>query len=1030
MRTFLREFPALLSFARVGTAAAQLTRAAALLVIVGTTAGAQATVTGRVTGLTASEPLPNVRIVLVGTSLVTVTNADGVYTLRNAPAGSAEVRALRVGFAEQKKPVTLTAGQTQTVNFALAAVTIRLAEVVTTATGETRRIELGNSISQVNAAELTKTSPIATIGDLLTARAPGVQVLTGNSTGAAARVRIRGTSSLSLNNDPIYVIDGVRMTSNNGSQSFGVGGTVFSRVGDINPQDIENIEIVKGPSAATLYGTDAANGVIVITTKRGRAGRTSISAFVENGIIRDLNDYPTAYTLFGTRTNGSKGQCFLNQVATGGCSADSLLSFNLFSDAETTPLGTGQRQQYGLSASGGVEALSYFVSGAYEKELGLLTIPEFDRRRLDSTGVFVREEWIRPNALEKQNVRLNLSSALSSKFDLQSSAGFIHLNQRLPQIDNNVTGLGSSAFGGPGFRNNGDGSNGFPRNGYRAFTPGDIFQETTNQQVNRFIGSTSANYRPFSWMANRANLGLDYTGRVDSELCRRGNCSDFGTSRQGFSSNSRTNIRNFTVDMASSATFNPREALNSKTSVGMQYINYQFDQATAGSRDLPPGTSTVSAGAVPSASDNSSFSKTLGFFVEEALAIRDRLFITGALRTDQNSAFGSNFQQVYYPKASLSYVVSDESFFPSVPGLDQLRLRATYGAAGTQPGGNDAIRFFEATSANVDQADVPGVIISASGNADLQPERATEFESGFDARMFGGRMNFELTYYSKLTKDALIARILPPSAGVSVSRFENLGSVKNAGVEGLINAQLVQRPRFGWDVTLAASSNDNKLVNLGPVPPIIGATIQQRAGYPLNGWWQKPITGYNDANGDGILSVSEVTVGDTAEYRGYSIPKYEVTLNNGFDLFDRVVRIATLFDTKGGHLQNNGTDRIRCQSRLNCRGQADKTAPLEEQAASIALREHPGATQDGFFQDASFVRWRELSLTFAAPGRMASRLLGAESASLSFAGRNLKLWTPYGGTDPESSYGANDVNSDFQTLSPPTYFTLRLNLGF
>jgi TonB-linked SusC/RagA family outer membrane protein len=1003
---------------------------AAVALLLSTTAGAQAVITGRVT-TAAAQPLAGARVVIVGTSLITATNADGQFTLRNVPTGSQTVvRVLHVGFAEQQRIVPTTAGQTSTVNFALSPVLVSLAEVVTTATGPQRRLELGNSIAQVDAAELTKTRPIETIGDLLTARAPGVQVLTGNSTGAAVRVRIRGTSSLSLNNDPIYVIDGVRMTSSNGSQSFGVGGTVFSRVGDINPQDIENIEVVKGPSAATLYGTDAANGVIVITTKRGRVGKAKWNVFVENGIIRDQNNYPTAYTLFGTRTNASKGQCFLNQIATGACTVDSLLSFNLFNDAQTTPLGTGQRQQYGLSLSGGADALSYFVSSAYEKELGVLTIPPFDRRRLDSTGVVTREEWLRPNALEKQNVRLNLTSIVSPQFDLQSSAGFIHLNQRLPQIDNNTTGLGSSAFGGPGYRNNGNGSLGFPKNGYRLFTPGDVFQETVNQQVNRFIGSASANYRPFAWMANRANIGIDYTGRTDTDLCRFGNCSDFSTNRLGFAANSRTNIRNFTVDLASSESFTPTERLNSKTTFGVQYINYAFDQNNAQSSTLPPGTSTVSAGATPSASDSYSYSKTLGLFVEEAVAVRDRLFLTAAVRTDQNSAFGTNFQQVYYPKLGVSYVISDESFFPKIRGLNQLRLRATYGAAGTQPGNNDAIRYFAATTANVDQADQPGIVIASSGNPNLKPERATEFETGFDASMLGSRVNLEFTYYSKLTRDALIARILPPSAGVSTSRFENLGSVKNAGVEAQVIAQLVDRKAFAWDLTVGGSSNANKLVDLGGVPPIIGSTIQQRAGYPLNGWWQKPIKSYADANGDGILSVNEVVVGDTAEYRGYSIPRYEITLNNGFDLFNRVLRISTLFDYKGGNLQNNGTDRIRCQSRLNCRGESDPSAPLDQQAAAIALVYSPQATQDGFFQDASYIRWRELAVTAALPSSLTSRFLRSESASLTFAGRNLKHWSRYGGTDPESSYGAGDVNSDFQTLSPPTYYTLRLNLGF
>jgi TonB-linked SusC/RagA family outer membrane protein len=1006
--------------------------AVALAVLGASPAMAQGILAGRLVTQGSNEPVPEARVIVIGTSLFASTNADGRYTIRNVPAGTQTVRVLRVGYVEQKKSAAIVNGQTTTLDFQLSTAAIKLAEVVTTATGTERTVTQGNSIAQIDAADLTKTKPITSIGDLLTARAPGVQVMPNNMTGASVRVRIRGTSSLSLSNDPIYIIDGVRMTSDNGSSSIGIGGTTFSRVGDINPQDIENIEIVKGPSAATLYGTDAANGVIVITTKRGRVGKARWNVFAENGVVKDRNTYPTAYTLFGhaPATPTVSKQCFLSQVAAGACVQDSLLSFNLWEDPETTPLGTGQRQQYGVSTSGGSDAMTYFVSGGYEKELGVYTIPEFDRQRLDSLGVDVLQEWLRPNALEKQNIRVNLTSAVSPTLDLQTSAGFIHSNQRLPQTDNNTTGLASSAYGGPGYRNNGLGSLGFPKNGYRAFTPGDIFQETVNQQINRFIGGANANWRPFSWMANRANVGVDYTSRVDTDLCRRGNCSDFGTSRLGFAIDNRTNIRNFSFDVASSGTFQPMATLNSKTTLGAQYVNYDFDRNGARGDNLAPGTVTPAGGAIPGVSASTAYTKTLGVFLEEALAFRDRLFITGAFRTDQNSAFGTNFQHVFYPKLSASYVISDEDFFPKIPALDQLRLRATYGAAGTQPGPNDALRYFAPAQVTADRADVNGVVLSSVGNADLKPERATEFEGGFDAKMLNQRLNLELTYYSKLTKDALISRVLPPSAGVSSSRFENLGSVKNAGVEGQLTAQLTDTRRFGWDATFSASANSNKLVNLGPVPPIVGTLIQERAGYPLFGWWSRPITGYADANNDGLLSVDEVTVGDTAVFLGYSAPRYEMSLNNGFDFFNRTLRISTLFDYKGGYLGDNDTDRIRCQNRLNCREESDPSASLEHQARVVALRDNAARTQAGFIEDGSFVRFRELSVTYAAPDRMASRIFRSQSASLTFAARNLHVWTKYSGVDPEASYGSDNVPNDFQTAPPPSYFTLRLNLGF
>ena len=184
-------------------------------------------------------------------------------------------------------------------SFALSPVVVQLQEVVTTATGEQRRVELGNAVASVNAAQRTQTAPVTDMASLLVAQAPGVQVLPGNTTGTGARVRIRGINSLSLSNDPIYIIDGIRMTSNSASMQIGVGGTAPSRVNDINPEEIENIEIVKGPSAATLYGTDAANGVIVITTKKGRAGAARWTGFAEQGVVQDRNNYPSTYAILG-----------------------------------------------------------------------------------------------------------------------------------------------------------------------------------------------------------------------------------------------------------------------------------------------------------------------------------------------------------------------------------------------------------------------------------------------------------------------------------------------------------------------------------------------------------------------------------------------------------------------------------------------------------------------------------------------------------------------------------------------------------
>ncbi|MBK9979407.1 MAG: hypothetical protein IPP20_16075 [Gemmatimonadetes bacterium] len=214
------------------------------------------------------------------------------------------------------------------------------------------------------------------------------------------------------------------------------------------------MEIVKGPSAATLYGTDAANGVVLITTKRGRAGTARWTIYGEGGMIKDNNTYPTNYTIFGTRvSNGSKlaiNGCNLPLVSSGFCTIDSVAKYNLFEDPDVTPLGTGYRNQYGLQLSGGNDLVRYFVSGEREDETGMLELPAFERRRLDTLNIPIRDWTERPNVLGKNSVRANINAAVSPKLDLSASTGFINLAQRYSLESNATAGLGSQAFGGPG----------------------------------------------------------------------------------------------------------------------------------------------------------------------------------------------------------------------------------------------------------------------------------------------------------------------------------------------------------------------------------------------------------------------------------------------------------------------------------------------------------------------------------------------------------------------------------------------------
>ena len=597
----------------------------------------------------------------------------------------------------------------------------------------------------------------------------------GTQTGSGQRIRVRGISSLSLSNEPIFIVDGIRMSSNNGSTTFGNGGADFSRLGDVSPEDIENIEIVKGPSAATLYGTDAANGVVVITTKKGRAGSSKWTAFAEGGILDDRNWYADNYTLAGMNpTTKAKlilsGQCTLVAVSLGNCvksdgtkGYDSLRVYSPIKDPTVTPLGLGSRQAGGLQVNGGTESIRYFMSAGRDNEVGVFKLDDYERNRFDSLGLTIHPWQERPNSRLLNSFRANVSAQVNPQFDASLNFGYNTVDALTSNESNNTVGIGSQAFGGPGYRNNGLIS-GLTDSlvGYRAGTPGQIWAEKLQQNVNRMVLSSNLNWRPTSWLQTRANLGTDLTDRNDTRLHMNGEGWPLTTTyRDGQAFNARTNITNISADLGATANYNPQRFtwLNIKSTIGTQYNNYRLDQNSAGGTTLPPGATTAGAGTVQSASEGFTIQKTWGIFVEQSAALRDRLYLTAAVRSDQNSAFGTKFQRVFYPKASLSWVISDEDFFPRSSvfrAISNLQLRVANGASGVQPGPTDALRTYSASSASVKNTDAPVETFNAIGNDSLKPERSTEWEAGFNSKLFNNNVQFDVTYYSRVTHDALI----------------------------------------------------------------------------------------------------------------------------------------------------------------------------------------------------------------------------------------------------------------------------------
>lgn len=1000
--------------------------------------GATGSITGRVTDAATGNPLVGAAVRVGATQIGAQTGDDGRYTIRGIAPGTVQLQVNRIGYEAKKQPVTVTAGGTATADVKLSQAAFSLSEVVVTVTGAQKKAEIANTVASVDIAAKAEETTANSLGQLLSGQAAGVQIVSAGAAGGGSRIRIRGQSSLSLSNAPVVYVDGVKV---NTSATTG-SATAASRFDDLNPDEIENIDILKGPAAATLYGTEAANGVINITTKKGKSGKTRWSFFGETGAEKDpvAGHYRDLWISFQKNANGTLTQCQLTQVASGACHIDSTYHGNVLNNSSTTPMTTGGTGRFGAQVSGGSDRNQYFVSGEYLHEMGPYKMPQSEISRLATErGTAVPYNEIYPNADAKTNLRANLSTQLSSKADFNVSMGYLARADRQPQNEDNSVGLMVDALGGLARTDLKD-SRGVALNGYRSYPMGDVFSQMNNSDVNRYTNSLNARYYPFAWLNTRANLGFDYTMNHAKFLIPFDQGPFGETTYPGNITDSRTETDQYTADLGATGTFSPRNNIQSKTSVGMQYFRTYSDQTRGTALNLTPGATQLNAGSVQTSSESTDLTITMGTYAEQVFSYADRIFLTGGLRYDGNSSFGKSFKGVFYPKVGLSWLMSEQGWFPTNENwLSSFRVRGTYGASGVQPSTTAAVKYFTSTTGTINGVDLPGVSLSSLGNTNLRPEYSGEFETGVDLTTWRGKSTVEFTYYNKKTKDAIIAQPLAPSLAGITSTFANLGSVRNQGMEVTINNRIIDNNQYGFDLQLTGSTNKNRVLSLGqgvtPVSTGNRATQYNAPGYPLYGMWGKPVT-WNDKNGDGVLAVNEVCqdvntcrAADTAIYVGPSYPTMEFAVNPRVEMLHRKLAIAAQFDSKQGMNKFNNTLRHQSQGGLSAEGFWDPNATLRQQACTIAVNNY--ATYTCMYENGRFTRLREVSVSYTMPDNLAAKV-HASRATLVAAGRNLKVWTPYTGFDPEASVGNGDErgNEEYFSTVPLRFFTLRLNLNF
>jgi TonB-dependent SusC/RagA subfamily outer membrane receptor len=976
------------------------------------------TVRGRVTDAAGGQPIPGVQAQVVGTTRGAITGENGEFTIAAVPAGSRVVLVRRIGYTEARVPVDVAAGQTSAVNVTLTAAAVMLSEVVTTGTaGPTERRAVGTSIASVDSAAVRR-SGAQTVDQAMQGKLAGAQIMQNSGTpgGGGISVRLRGTSSIISGSDPLYIVDGVIIDNSSATlRDLGSRSNVQNRLADINPADIERIEVVRGAAAAALYGSRANNGVIQIFTRRGGVGRPRISfqtraARNEMPTRLEINDLPFD-------ANG--------------------LPVTTRMDLQDLIFRTGSLFENNLSLEGGSEQTRYYVNGTWSEEQGI--------QRATSSG--------------RRGARVNLSQHLRSNFNVDVGANFVNTHNQF-LVNGEGNGVLTAFFFNPTTYDP------TPVNGIYPFAPVlepnpilAIERFDNPQDVNRFIGNVQARWNPLTRLTLSYNIGYDgYTLEQGQYIPRNG----FRTG-VGVASNSIRASRIINQDAIANLV-TPWRDLEFTTSGGVNYTDQRIRTTTATGTDLIAIVETVNAGATPAASQSIVDLRTLGFYAQEQVAWRNRLYLTGAVRWDASSTFGPDVRWQTFPKASLSYVLSEESWFRDmVPGryLSSARVRTALGYAGNQPSALNAYsRFDDYTPVSYDGK--PGVVNSVTlGNPLLKPERQREWEVGADLGFRRERVTLEATYYDKLVSDLLYVRPVPRTIGYS-QQFAAIGAVSNKGIELMARSVNVDRPRWRWETTVTYTRNRNRVERLD-IPD-----FQSAAGYPTRimegrpmGVFYQTYAARNCATGAFLLdSLGRLrpsnslpalpsTNPDTSARRrlgggacndsamkviGDPNPSWLGSLLNEFGI-GRNLRFRVLLDGTFGNDVLNLSRRIRDLGNVLNSPEAER----EFLPYGDARKLPPGYLSrrlgifDQYVEDGSFVKLREVAVSYTLDEPWVTRYFSG-GVELTLMGRNLHTWTDYSGYDPEVNlFGQNsagltttaaDRGIDFATIPIPRTWSI------
>lgn len=942
------------------------------------------TLRGNVTEST-GDPAVGVSLQIKNTNQGTITDFDGNYNLKvTLNAGDYTLIFRSIGLTTKEVKITLGSNPEITTDVVMTQDILGLDEVVITGTGAlTAKKQLGNTIASVSGLEISQSGSVDITGGL-SGKLAGIQVTQNSGDPAAGiSVRLRSASTVNGSSDPLYIIDGV-IVNNNSTDVLNTSSVVQNRLSDISPQDIDRIEVIKGAAAAAIYGSRASNGVVQIFTKKGKSGKPviTLSSSINFNSLRkkrDFNQEPFDWA--------SSDITVLDKVpATRYDYQDMIFQSSVGTD------------NY-ISMAGGKDDTDYFASFSYLKNDGILKSTNFERQG----------GRIRINQVINNWASASFGTYFStSKSQDQPNGGYVA--GVLPTIlfTNNTIDPKPDADGN------------YPT---MTFYPNILEYINTfdfNQRNNRIISDLQINLKPADGLKVNYILGYDNSESIGNTYIPIGTT----TIALGRASTTTISTKQFNSDLNASYDKNINDNIKSTTSAGFSWQSDETLYRSILGTGLALGVKTTDGAASISTNESRSKRTFWGGFLQQTFGFKSKVFLTGAIRLDGASVFGENERNQLYPKASMSYLVSEEDFWKNSFGnsINSFKVRAAWGQAGnlTAIGPFDRLSNYSAISIDGNS----GLIAPTRlGNADLKPERQTELEFGIDMGLFNNRLGIELTYYKQDIEDLLLARTLSPSTGFG-SRVENIGTMTNNGFEALITATPIAKENFSWSITGTYSSNKNEVNNIEGEQFGIGnfGFSVAKNGQPLGVFYQ----GFYARNPDGslLLTPGGLPQREKGSYDadGNPVPERDtsgqptganlskVIGNPNPDFIASLINELTYknFSFRMQFDAVQGADILSWDTRMFYRFGGGPQTASELRGESVR---GTGAAKFGiaesYIEDGSYIKLRELSTSYF----LNEPFKGVSSIKFTLTGRNLFSIDNYSGYDPEVNMDAQSNGS-------------------